>query len=320
MGSCMELEDYKKLSNKELTKRITKLKKEKNAVILAHSYQNLNIHHVADIVGDSLKLAQEAAKTKADIILFCGVDFMAESAKILSPEKKVLIPDTAAKCPMAAMCNGVELRELKEQNPEAVVISYVNSSAEVKAESDCICTSANAVDIVDHYKDRKIIFAPDKNLGSYCMEKTGADIILWNGYCYVHEEFSTGDVYIAKAEHPDCLLLVHPESPMEVLELADFIGSTSQIMDFVEDNIAEMDDKAGVLIGTEIEIAKILQSKYPDKRIYPLADHAVCKDMKRSDLYKICYTLEHEANEVELDEDIRLKALKALDRMLELSK
>lgn len=308
------------LTKDKLIENILQLKKKKNAVILAHSYQDSEVQLVADFTGDSLELSRKAADTKAGIIVFCGVDFMAESAKILSPDKKVLIPEKNAKCPMAMMCDAAGLRKLKEKHPDAVVISYINSSAEVKAESDCICTSANAVKIVEHYKEKKIIFTPDKNLGYYCSMTTGADMILWNGHCYVHDEFSIGDIFIARHEHPDCLLLVHPESPKDVLEKADFIGSTSQIVKFVEENIDNMNEKAGVIIGTEIQIAKTLQLRFPSKRIYPLADHAVCMQMKATELYKVYNSLLNEETEVFVDEDIRLKALKALNKMLELSK
>jgi quinolinate synthase len=308
------------LSKEDLIEKIIKLKNEKKAVILAHSYQDSEVQLVADFTGDSLELSRKAAETDADIIVFCGVDFMAESAKILSPKKKVLLPEKFAKCPMAAMCDADGLRELKAKHPDAVVISYINSSAEVKAESDCICTSANAVKIVEHYKDRKIIFTPDKNLGYYCSIATGADIILWNGYCYVHDEFSIGDIFIARHEHPDCLLLVHPESPKDVLEKADFIGSTSQIVRFVEENINNLNEKAGVIIGTEVQIAKTLQLRFPSKRIYPLADHAVCQQMKSTELYKVYNSLLNEETEIFVDEAVRIKALKSLNKMLELSK
>ena len=307
------------MNDKELVEKIIELKKKKNAVILVHSYQRQEIHPVADFIGDSLALAREAAKTDADMIVFCGVDFMAESAKILSPKKKVILPAEDAKCPMAGMANGDKLREMKKKYPEAVVVTYINSSAEVKAESDVVCTSANAVDIVTFYKNKKIIFTPDKHLGNYCKEVTGADIILWDGYCYVHDEFSIGDIYIAKHEHPDCVLLVHPESPKEVLEIADFIGSTSQIMRFVEENIGNLENNKGFIIGTEVEIGKTLQKKYPEERIYNLADHAVCTQMKRTTLEKVYQALEKEETEIFVDEDIRIKALKALDTMLELS-
>jgi len=316
----MNFDKYKNIPEIELLEMIFELKKKKNAVVLAHSYQDQKIFPAADFTGDSLELARKAAGTKADMIVFCGVDFMAQSAKILSPGKKVFLPDPEAKCPMAMMADAEGLRKLKKEHPDAVVISYINSSAEVKAESDVICTSANAVDIVDHYKNRLIIFAPDKNLGYYCSIKTGADMILWNGYCYVHDELSSGDVYIAKHEHPDCILLVHPEAPKEVLEQADFVGSTSQIMKFVEENSDKMDKSAGVLIGTEIEIARTLQKRFPHKRIYPLADHAVCAQMKKTQLYKIYNSLLNEEYEIKVDEKTRTGALKALDKMLELSK
>ncbi|MBN1970715.1 MAG: quinolinate synthase NadA [Candidatus Delongbacteria bacterium] len=308
------------MSDDELIDRIQKAKKEKNALILVHSYQRLNIHPVADIIGDSLALAQQAAKTDADMIVFCGVDFMAESAKILCPEKKVILPDKRANCPMALMGDAQGLRDLKKKYPDAVVISYINSSAEVKAESDVICTSSNAVKIVEHFKNKKIIFTPDKNLGGYCEAVTGADMVIWNGHCYVHNEFSIGDIYIANHEHPNCLLIVHPEAPAEVLEHADFIGSTTQLINFVEENLDLINDKAGIIIGTEIEIARMLQKRYPNKPIYPLADHAVCATMKLTTLAKVCYAIENEEHEIEVDLEVSEKALKALDRMLELSK
>jgi len=316
----MTLEDYKKLSDEELITRINKAKKEKNAVILVHTYQRMNIHPVADFLGDSLALAQEAAKTDADMIVFCGVDFMAESAKILSPDKKVLLPDLNASCPMAKMADAKSLIELKRKHPEARVITYINSSAAVKAESDIICTSSNALKIVEAYKDKPIIFVPDKNLGAYCQDMTGADMIFWDGYCYVHNEMSVGDAYIAKKEYPNSMLLTHPEAPMEVLQISDFIGSTSALINFVEENIDDLDDDAAFILGTEVEIARKLQAKYPLKNIVNLAEHAVCATMKMTELYKVCHAIENEVNVIEVDEDVRDRALIALNKMLELSK
>ena len=311
------LEELKKLSDAELISRIEKLKKEKNAVILVHLYQNLNIHPVADFIGDSLLLAQQAAKTDADIIVFCGVDFMAESAKILSPNKKVILPEKMANCPMAHMADRENVRKLKEKHQDAVVITYINSTAGVKAESDVICTSSNALKIVNHYQDRKIIFTPDKHLGNYCKEQTNTDIILWDGHCYVHDRFSADDVNLAKLNHPNCTLLVHPESPKEVVDLADFVGSTSQIIKHIEDNI---DGEKGFIIGTEIEVSRLMQQKYPDKKIFQLADHAICKTMKMTQLHKVLYALETETNIIEVDSEVADKALLALNKMLELSK
>ena len=308
-----------KLDREELLKNIAELKKKKNAVILAHSYQDEDVRLAADFVGDSLELSKKAAGTDADIIVFCGVDFMAESAKILSPDKKVLLPSREAACPMAGMADTEGLRELKKKHPDAVVITYINSPAEIKAESDCICTSSNAAKIVEHYKDRKIIFVPDKNLGAYCQAKTGADMVIWNGWCYVHDELSLGDIYIAKHEHPNCILLVHPEAPADVLEQADFIGSTTQIIKFVEENIEEMNENAGVIIGTEVEIAKSLMYRYPHKRIYQLADHAVCLQMKKTTLENLYSSLLNEEFEIDVPEDVRFKAVAALNKMLELS-
>ncbi len=315
----MQLEDYQKLPQKELISIINDLKKKKNAVILTHYYQNLEVHPVADIIGDSLFLAKQGLKAEADTIVFCGVYFMAQSAKILSPEKKVLLPDMSSRCAMAGMCDAKGLRKLREEYPERMVITYVNSSAEVKAESDIICTSANAVKIVDHFKDKKIIFAPDQNLGGYCQAKTGADMLFWNGFCYVHNEISVADIYIAKHKHPNSLVLVHPETPVDVQEAADFIGSTSEIIKFVEDNLDLLDDESGVIIGTEVEIAKLLQQKYPAKRIFNLAEHAVCTEMKHIDLAKVAYSLDKGVTEVVVDDKVRVRAKKALDKMLNFS-
>ena len=315
----LQLVDYRNMSEAELVSVINKLKKEKNALILAHLYQPLAVQQVADFVGDSLMLSKKAKENSAELIVFCGVDFMAESAKILSPEKKVLLPEREASCPMANMCDAESLRGLKAEHPEAMVVTYINSTAEVKAESDVIVTSSNALKIINHFKDKKIIFTPDRNLGAYCQERTGADMILWDGFCCVHDEMSVADVYIAKQEHPNCLLLMHPEAPMEVLELADFIGSTNQIIDFVEESLDELSSEAGVIIGTEIEIARLLQKKHPDKAIYALADHAVCRQMKMVDLAKVAYCLDSESGAMEVDPKVRAKALAALNKMLELS-
>ncbi|PID27131.1 MAG: quinolinate synthase [Candidatus Cloacimonadota bacterium] len=316
----MQLEDYKKMGEKELIERINKAKKEKNAVILVHNYQRLNIHQVADFLGDSFTLAQKGSETEADMIIFCGIDFMAETVKILSPEKRVIVPDKNAESTVTFMPNVEELKKLRDENPNAKIITHIDSYASIKAESDVICTSSNAVKIVEHYKDEKIIFCPDKNLGEYCRDLTGADITLWNGHCSLHNEFSEGDIFIAKYEHPNCLLLAHPKSPTEVLERADFIGSTSQIIQFVEDNQDLINEKAGVLIGTEVEVAKMLQKRFPNKPIFPLADHAVSEKMKLTTLAKICYAIENGAHEIEVDKEVSEKALKALDKMVELDK
>jgi len=315
----VELTDYQNMTDAELVSIINKLKKEKNALVLAHLYQPLSVQQVADFTGDSLMLAKKAKENNSDLIIFCGVHFMGESAKILSPEKKVVMPDINAGCPMAEMCEVEELRKIKAEHPDAMVVTYINSTAAVKAESDVIVTSSNALKIINHYKDKKIIFTPDRNLGAYCQERTGAEMILWDGFCCVHDEMSVADVFIAKQEHPDCLLLMHPEAPMEVLELADFVGSTNQIIDFVENSLEEINSTVGVIIGTEVEIARLLQAKYPDKAIFALADHAVCRQMKMVDLAKVAYALDKEETAIAVDDSVREKALAALNKMLELS-
>lgn len=329
----------------EIKQEIFELKQKKNVVILAHLYEDLDVQSVADFTGDSLKLARDGKETDSDTIIFCGVDFMGESAKILAPNKKVILPEMGAVCPMAHMANAEELKKLKKLHPEAIVITYINSSAEIKAESDCCCTSASAVDIVKHYSDqgKQIIFTPDRNLGNYCAVKnklssviwdgkdyidekdnhtktTDAKVILWNGYCHVHDEISISDVYIAREEHPNTILLVHPEAKPEVLEIANFVGSTSQIIKFVDENINIIDENAGVLIGTEIEISRLLQKKYPKKNIYQLAEHAICPNMKKTTLEKVLKALKEDTPGIEVDQKIIDGSVKSLNKMLELSK
>jgi len=264
----MEREDYKALPEKELLDRIKKARQDKNAVILAHNYQRIEIQHIADYCGDSLELSRIAARTDANIVVFCGVDFMAESAKILAPEKTVLLPEINATCPMAHMVGPEELKKSKDANPEAVVVAYVNTSAEVKALSDICCTSANSLDVVKTLGGKEIIFVPDKNLAKYTRKMTGANITPWNGYCFVHNNFTVEDVNRVRTAHPDADFLVHPESPPEVIERADYVFSTSGMAKYVAQITDDEKKRCGVIIGTEIGLVYKLQEQHPDVNIW----------------------------------------------------
>ena len=312
----MELDEYENLSHEELIERIQTAKREKKAVLLVHNYQKLEIQALADFVGDSLGLSQEAAKTDADLIEFCGVDFMAESAKIVNPEKTVLIPEKEARCPMAAMITAESLRKMKTEHPKAIVVCYVNTTADVKAESDICCTSSNVVNVIKSLGDREIIFVPDKNLASYAARETGAHIIPWDGHCYVHNDFTVDDVKNAKNKHPRAKLIVHPECPPEVIDEADYVTSTSGMVTYVEQNQEEI-RKTGVVIGTEIGLVQQLQKKNPDLEIYPLSEWAICTQMKLNNLVKVAWSLENDEYQVELPDDILKKARRSLERMLE---
>ena len=311
------MRDYATLSTQELQDRIIRAKKDKNAVLLVHNYQRLNVQEVADFLGDSLGLAREATSTDADLIVFCGVDFMAETAKILNPEKRVLLPDLRADCPMARMVDAEALKEVKKQFPDAIVVTYVNSTAEVKALSDICCTSSNALKVIESIGDRKILFTPDRNLANYCKDQTGADIIPWEGHCYVHDEFRAEDVKTAKAEHPDAIVIAHPECRGEVLELADVVASTTGMVNYVRDHQEEI-RKRGIIIGTEIGLVEQLDQANPDLPIFPLTSNAICATMKLTNLAKLAWCIENETNEIILDEEVRQKAYTAVKRMLEI--
>ena len=311
------LRDYRSIPESDLIEWINRLRVERNAVILAHNYQELEVQNTADYIGDSLGLSIEATKSDASIIVFCGVDFMAESAKILNPDKKVIIPDNRADCPMARMVSAAGLRKMKLLYPDAVVVTYVNSTADVKAESDICCTSANAVEVVKSLGDKKIIFAPDKNLALYVEKMTGADIIPWEGFCYVHNSFSARDVNVALEEYPGALFIAHPEAPMDVLDRADLITSTSGMVKWVEEN-TDIIAERGVIIGTEVGLVNQVLAKHPGARIYPLFDKAICRTQKMIDLPKICWALENEQFEVEIDEAIRIRAYTSLKRMIDI--
>ena len=315
--AVLDIEEYQELPCEELNRRISRARKLKNVVLLVHNYQRLEIQEHADLLGDSLGLSIEATKTKASLIVFCGVDFMAESAKILNPEKKVVLPHDRADCPMAKMVDIEGLRALKKIHPDALVVTYVNSTAEVKAESDICCTSANSVEVVRSLGDKKIIFTPDRNLAIYTQRMTGANIIPWEGFCYVHDSLGVRDVELAQAEHPDAVFIAHPECTMEVLEKADLITSTSGMVKWVDEN-QEAVNSRGVIIGTEEGLVRQLQKKYPQGKIYPLFDKAICATQKFITLPYLCRAIEIERFEIEVPEDIRKKAYLALKRMIDI--
>jgi quinolinate synthase len=320
---------YARVPDDELVERILRRKRELNAVILGHNYQRGDIQQVSDFVGDSLGLSQEAAATDADAIVFCGVHFMAETAKILSPGKTVLMPDLRAGCPMADFVTGDSLRRAKAAMPDACVVSYVNSTAEVKAESDICCTSSNAVRVAESIdRDRRILFVPDRNLAQYVAERTGrafrsmstgdaqtddpGEIVAWDGYCYVHDDLVLEELDAAKQKHPNALVVIHPEARRDLLDRADFIVSTSGMADLA----AEYDE---LIIGTERGLIDRLHDVHPDKTIVPLSRAAICGNMKVNTLAKLAWSLDHEQYPIELDEGIRSSAETALRRMLDLS-
>lgn len=306
-------------SNINLISEINKLRKKKNAIILAHFYQLPEIQEIADFLGDSLKLSQEAAKTNADIIVFAGVHFMAETAKILSPEKKVLLPDLNAGCSLADETDATAFRNFKQEHPEHMVISYVNTSAEIKAMSDIVCTSSNALKIVESLPEsQKIIFAPDKNLGGYIKDLTNRDILLWQGNCHVHNTFDISSYEQLREEHPNALLIAHPESPKKILIQAEFIGSTSALLNFTQVN-----DNKEFIIATEEGIVHEMKKRSPDKQFYSLSgkcDCGYCEYMKVITVEKLYLTLKYEMPEITMDEELRKKAYLPIKRMMDISK
>jgi len=298
---------------KDLASKILKLKKKKNAVIIAHNYQRDEIQEIADYHGDSLALAQTAVRTDASIIVFCGVDFMAESAAILNPNKKVLLPVLEAGCPLADMVTVDKLRECKEKNPDAAIVCYVNSSAEIKAESDIICTSSNAVQIVKSLKEKRVIFIPDKNLGRYVQTQVPEkEIILWEGFCPTHIRVREKDIKATKAKYPDAVLLAHPECDPEVLNYADAILSTAGIFKYVERS-----PKKEFIIATELGMLFRLNQQHPDKKFYIPTPHLLCANMKLTTLGWVLNSLEKEVHEITVDKAVADKAYRALSRMLE---
>ncbi len=298
-----------------LQDRIKELKEERNAIILAHNYQIGEVQDIADYKGDSLGLSQKAAKSDADVIVFCGVDFMAESAAILCPDKTVLLPELSAKCPMAAMITAESLRAEKEKHPDAVVVCYVNTTAEVKAESDICCTSANAIKVVNSLDDNEIIFVPDKNLALYVAAHTDKKIIPWEGYCPSHHFIQRSDVLTVKARRSEAEILVHPECKPEVIELSDKVLSTDGMIKYVKKSKAKE-----FIIGSETGILYRLRKENPDKRFYPASDRAVCPGMKVNTLDAIVKSLENMEHKIIMPEDIRVRSKQALDRMLKVGR
>ncbi|MDR3713459.1 MAG: quinolinate synthase NadA [Puia sp.] len=304
----------------DLFREIEALKQKKNAIVLAHYYQEADIQDVADYIGDSLGLAQEAEKTQADIIVFAGVHFMAETAKILNPGKKVLLPDLKAGCSLADSAPADLFRAFKEKHPDHVVISYINCSAEIKALSDIICTSSNAEKIVESLPpEQKIIFAPDKNLGAYLVRKTGRDMVLWNGACMVHEIFSLEKITKLKIRHPKAKLIAHPECEEPILRVADFIGSTTGLLKYTQ-----RDSSREYIVATEAGILHQMQIACPDKTFIPAPpdNHCACNDcphMKLNTLEKLYLCMEYETPELVMDEALREAARKPILRMLDIS-
>jgi len=292
-------------------KRIKKLKDKKNAVILAHNYQRAEVQDIADYLGDSLGLSQQANKTDAEIIVFCGVRFMAETAKILSPEKKVIMPREEAGCPMANMITPEDVLELRKKHPNAKVVSYVNTNADVKAVTDVCCTSANAVKVVKKIDANEIIFLPDKNLGSYVKRFTDKKIILWDGFCYVHDQISKEEVLSSKKKYPEALLLVHPECRPEVIDIADEVFSTSGMIKFARKSSAK-----SFLIGTEEGIIHRLKKENPTKEFYPAGMPKICSNMKLTQLEDVYNALKEEKNVIDLPEGIIKASKKSLEAML----
>ncbi len=303
------------MTNEQMMKEISRLKKEKNAVILGHYYQRGPVQDVADYCGDSLALSQIAATTDADIIVFCGVHFMAETAKILSPDKKVLLPVKEAGCPMADMVTAAKLSLYKEKHPEKFVVCYVNSTAQVKALSDICVTSSNAEKIISNFKDKEMLYVPDKNLGTYMKTKFGLNMEVWPGFCCIHDNVTIEIVDKMKERYPNAELIVHPETQLDIINAADFVGSTKGLLEYVTKS-----SHKEFLVGTENGILHQMKKHNPDKIFHLLDEGLSCFDMKLTYLEDVYNALKYEQHEVIVDEEISKKAKQALDRMLELSK
>ncbi len=305
------------MANKDigLVEKILNLKKKRNAVILAHNYQPGEVQDIADFVGDSLGLSQNTAKTDVGVIVFCGVHFMAETAAIICPDKTVLLPDINAGCPMADMITAERLKKKKEEFPNATVVCYVNSTAEVKAESDICCTSANALDVVESLDAQEILFVPDQYLGHYVSTQTDKKMILWPGYCPTHVIIRPEHIEQLRQEHPQARVVVHPECRPEVIALADEVLSTGGMCRY-----ARRSEVKEMIVGTEVGIIHRLKKENPGKNFFPVSDKAVCPNMKLITLEKMLWSLEDMTPEVKVPEEIRLKAKEAVDRMLEIGR
>lgn len=313
--------DIKIPEGTDLIAEINRMRKEKNAIILAHYYQTADIQDIADFLGDSLQLARAAAATDADMIVFCGVHFMAEAAKIVNPSKKVVLPDLLAGCSLADSCSAEGLQALRAEHPGSIIISYINCDAGVKAESDIIVTSSNAEHIINSLpKDQKIIFAPDKNLGKYLNRVTGRNMVLWDGACIVHEAFSLERIAQQMAENPNAKLIAHPESEEPVLRASHFVGSTSRLLDYVVN-----DEAQEFIVATEEGIIHEMKKLAPNKKLIPAlvqdesCNCSECFFMKMNTMEKIYLCMKYELPEVEIEESLRVRALQSINRMLELS-
>jgi quinolinate synthase len=302
------------MPHREIIQKIDRLRKERNAVILAHNYQLPEVQDIADHCGDSLELSRLAAKSDKKVIVFCGVYFMAETASILCPDKTILIPDPMAGCPMANMIDAEDIRQLKARHLKAVVVGYVNTPAEVKAELDVCCTSTNAIDIISKIKDEEIIFVPDKYLADYVSKKTNKRLIVWEGYCPTHVKILPEDIIKKVRQHPGAKVMVHPECRPEVVELADEVLSTGKMCVFAKKSSAKE-----FIVGTEAGMIHRLQKDNPDKKFYPASDNAVCPNMKRTTLEKVLWSLEENKTVVSVSDDIRRRARRAIDKMVELA-
>lgn len=301
------------MNKQELINRIIELKEEKNAVILAHYYQIGDIQDLADHVGDSLYLSKIAKETDKDIIVFCGVHFMAETAKLLSPEKTVIIPTIMAGCPMADMAPIEDLKAYKDANPDVAIISYVNTTAAVKALSDVCLTSSNARTIFEYYRDKRCMYVPDQNMGAYFKREFGMDMELWEGFCYVHNRIKLDHVLDMKEKHPKAKLIVHPEMKLEIVDIADFVGSTKGLLEHVQ-----KDDAMEYIVGTEEGILHQMRKACPNKTFYEMADNFFCRNMKKITLENLLESLENLAPTIELDSDILKDGIKPLNKMFEI--
>jgi len=298
-----------------IEEKIQELKRERGAIIIAHNYQPDEVQAMADFTGDSLELSRKAAELEEDIIVFCGVHFMAETAAILSPEKTILLPDRFAGCPMADMITAEQLRDWKAEHPGAVVITYVNSSAAIKAESDLCCTSSNAKAIAGSVPaDKEIIFVPDTHLGHYVQKELGREMIIWDGYCPTHSRIRDTDILREKAKHPNAVVMAHPECPLPIRDLADQLLSTGQMCTFAKES-----DAAEFIVATEIGLLYRLRNENPEKKFYAVSDRAVCPNMKKIDLEKILWALEDMQYRVTVPEEIANRARRSIEAMLELS-
>ena len=299
--------------SEDIINEILELKKQRNAVIVAHNYQVDEVQKIADILGDSFALSRYCASSPHETIVFCGVHFMAESAKILSPQKTVLLPEINAGCPMADMVNAEDIRQLRKIYPNAAVVCYINTTAEVKAECEICCTSSNAVQVIRSLKEKDIIFVPDMNLGNFIARMVPEkNMIIWNGFCITHHRVTSDDVLNARAAHPDALVLVHPECRPDVVDMADFVGSTKQIMDF-----GAKSEGRKFIIGTEMGVLFRLREDNPDKEFYLLSQGLICPNMKRTKLISVYNALKEMKHRIEIEDSILLRAKSSLDRMMQ---